>query len=281
MQSARGFEYGVVHLISPRSGLIVDIVSSELSLETSAVKTLLDLGSIYHQHQRVKEDISVLFGDYVRVHTRPRRFPDNSFNWTERLLFQNDDFVIVNKPAGLPVHASVDNTLENLLSYLSIFLQIPLYITHRLDVPTKGLIVFAKTLSFQREFNKALIAREVRKLYRAVIKGEGPPLGIMTHYMEPSPRAPKKVSSHFTEGWQDCVLEILTKKKLSESETEIFIELHTGRTHQIRAQMAAAGFPLLGDISYGAEKYYVQEEIGLTAYSLSFAYKGEALNFKI
>lgn len=283
MQSARGFEYGVRHIISPQSGSLSDVLLGTLDLHRDEILFLLGLGSIYHNHKRVKEDSSVSIGDYLRVHTKPRRFAQDDGKWNQRLLFQNQHFVVVNKISGLPVHASVDNTEENLQRYLEKHLDCELFVTHRLDVPTRGLMVYAKTTEFQTAFNKMLIEREMKKIYRALVEGQNIQPGILTHYMEPSPRAPKTVSRDAREKWQDCVLEVLSCKALEHNRSELRIHLHTGRTHQIRAQLGYEKHPIVGDHAYGAEKLWEEDKIELEACELSFTnpLTGEAHHFAL
>lgn len=283
MQSARGFEYGVRHIISPQSGLLIDVLLGILDLSRDEIHFLLDLGSIYVNHSRVTENSSVSANDYLRVHTKPRRFIANDGQWNSRILFQNDHFLIANKISGLPVHASVDNQKEHLLAYLSSAVGKDLFVTHRLDVPTRGLIVYAKSIEFQTAFNKLLIQREMKKIYRAVVEGVSLPKGTLTHYMEPSPRAPKKVASDPQEGWQDCVLDILDVRLLENSRSEVKIQLHTGRTHQIRAQLGHENHPIVGDHAYGAPKLWMEDKIELEACELSFTnpLTGESHHFVI
>ncbi|KYG63138.1 RNA pseudouridine synthase [Bdellovibrio bacteriovorus] len=283
MQSARGFEYGVRHIISPRSGPIIDVLVGILEMSASEVLFLLDLGSIYLNHERLNKNSSVSEGDYVRVHTKPRRFVANDGRWRERMLFINEHFVVVNKISSLPVHASVDNIQENLQSYLANELGGEVFVTHRLDVPTRGLIVYARTQEFQSAFNKLLISREMKKVYRARVEGVGLQPGLLRHYMEPSPRAPKKVQRHFQEGFQECLLEILDVKEVSVGVSELRIQLLTGRTHQIRAQLSCEGFPILNDHAYGAKKLNDLEAIELEACELEFTdpLSGENFAFKI
>jgi 23S rRNA pseudouridine1911/1915/1917 synthase len=275
-----GFEYGVRHLLSPRSGLVSDILLSSLELAPNRFSELLELGSIYVSGKRLLADVWVEGETYIRLHTKPRRFPKNDFQWGPRLIFQNEDFVVVNKPAALPVHASVDNRLENLQCYLSEYLGQELFVTHRLDVPTRGLLVFAKTKSFLSEFNRLLTERAVQKIYRARACGLPLAPGVYEHFMEPSPRAPKTLSLTAFPGWQECRLEILSVKGFGAEagvgasaplvHQELRIELLTGRTHQIRSQLAALGAPICGDVMYGAAKKFTGEEIDLTAESLRF-----------
>lgn len=270
MQSARGFEYGVRHIISPQSGRISDILLSTLDLDRAQVEFLLDLGAIYLNQKRIRENASISAGEYLRVHMKPRRFPTNESNWKNRLLYESSDFIVVNKTSGIPVHPSVDNVQENLQAYLEKTLQTPLYVTHRLDVPTRGLIVYAKTSQFQAAFNKLLADRNMKKIYRAVVEGQNLSPGLLTHFMEPSPRAPKKVSAQAHDGWQECQLEILSAKNLTNERSEFRIQLLTGRTHQIRAQLGFEKHPIVGDHTYGAKKLWDEEKIELESCELSF-----------
>lgn len=283
MHSARGFEYGVRHIISPKSGALIDVLLGILETDEAQLHFLLHMGSIYHNHLRVLSNIEISEGDYVRVHTKPRRFLPDDGLWKERILFENSHFVVAKKVSGLPVHGSVDNLQENLQSYLAKSLQCEVLVTHRLDVPTRGLIVYAKTAEFQTAFNKLLIQREMTKIYCAKVEGQNLEPGILTHFMEPSPRAPKKVSRETQEQWQECILEIIETQILENNQSELKIRLHTGRTHQIRAQLSAEGHPILGDHAYGAKKLWDEDRIELEACELGFTnpLTGEEHYFKL
>lgn len=283
MQSARGFEYGVRHIISPRSGLISDVLFSTLSLTLEESLNLIDLGAVYLQHRRIRHNGAVSEGDYLRAHTKPRRFPGHDLPWAQHVLFSNDDFLVVNKVSGIPVHATVDNIQENIQTYLEKYLQTTLFLTHRLDVPTRGLLIYGKNREFQSAFNKMLIDRSLRKIYRARVHGQSLKIGPLLHFMEPSPRAPKVVSCQALPGWQECRLEILEVNPLPNNQSEVTIELQTGRTHQIRAQLSHEGSPIIGDHAYGAAKISEDESIELQACELSFTnpLSGEHHHFRI
>jgi Pseudouridylate synthases, 23S RNA-specific len=270
MQSERGFEYGVKHIISPQSGRLSDVLLCTLDLTPEQTSFLLDLGCVYYLGKRIREDISVNEGDYVRVHTKPRRFLPDDGQWRDRIIVENKNFVIVDKVAALPVHASVDNLKENVQSYLATAVGCELYVTHRLDVPTQGLILYAKTKEFQSAFNALLASGGMDKIYRAKVVGHYGAPGILKHFMEPSPRAPKSVSREAQDGWQECLLEVLEVVHCDDGTSDLKIKLLTGRTHQIRAQLSNIGFPIVGDHTYGAPKFFEEEKICLKACELSF-----------
>jgi 23S rRNA pseudouridine1911/1915/1917 synthase len=270
-QTSKGFEYGVRHILSPKSGPLIDAILGTLEIPGEDLLALLKLGSVYLEGERLHDNVHIEEGAYVRVHTKPRRFPPNDYDWKERILFEDENFIVVDKPPGLPVHASVDNVEENLQKYLSEYLKAEVYITHRLDVPTSGLLLLAKNKNFLPIFNHILQKREVEKIYRARVEGLNLRAGTYVHYMEPSPRAPKKVQTEPNILWQECRLRIFDVRDFAEkNEQEVKIELLTGRTHQIRAQLAALGAPVCGDVLYGAAKKYELEQIDLVAERLKF-----------
>ncbi len=270
MLEQRGFEYGVVHMLAPYSGNLLNILADSLHIELDLAQKLIQLGAIYVTGKRCLENISVTEKTYIRAHTKPRRFPANDHQWKSRVLFECNDFAVINKPAALPCHASVDNIQENMLAYLKADLGQEFFMTHRLDVPTSGIIVIAKNKKFQSEFNTLLQDHLTEKVYTAICTKQQPPLGLIKHYMEISPRAPKKVFSEEKENTQECLLEILESKPIEAQNFFVRIKLLTGRTHQIRAQLSELGSPIQGDYQYGANKIYDTEKIDLTASELRF-----------
>ena len=151
------------------------------------------------------------------------------------------------------VHSTEDNLTENVLFQLRLNLKQELWVTHRLDTAVSGLMVLAKTERFQREFNHLIKQRKVFKHYRALVEKRPQP-GRIRHFMSPEEKLPKKLTLEPQSGWLECILEILTvtpwKSEDGKEFWELEIELHTGRTHQIRAQLAWSGSPILGDKMY-------------------------------
>lgn len=294
--------FGIVHIKIEKSCSLSRLAEQTLHLSSARFDELLQLGCIYNNNKRLnsfyrghnkgdnsgdasqKNDLILQPNDILRVHQNPRRFCTDLLKYPECLIYECSDFLIVNKPSGLPVHPTVDNTQENLVKLLSDLRQEHLHITHRLDIATSGLIFLARTKQAQKEFNKLLTQRQIKKIYCAQISGEYLGEKTLTHYMEPSPKAPKKVTREKHTDWFECSLNILEQKFHTKSnETSLKIELITGRTHQIRAQLAAEGHPIVGDSLYGdthrlAEKF---ETIGLQSTFLSFNWYGTELKFEI
>ncbi len=259
----------VQHALCRESGPILLLLKSEFGLDENHGQWLCEFGAVYLNHQRLKDISSeAQKGDYIRVHTFPRRFPVSDIKWLQTIIYQQNEFVVINKPAGIPTHPTVDNLHENAAYQLSQHLQTPIYVTHRLDVATQGILFLAKAKTTQREFNLALQQGRVEKTYVAQVQGDLAFTGLVEHYMEPSAYLPKRLSKIPVNGWQKCLLEILsyqrrssipsTKKMMSQESptegkefiTEVHIRLITGRTHQIRAQLANLGYPILGDPLY-------------------------------
>lgn len=291
--SSQGFEYGVKHFFAPIDGLVQEIVQNVLKIEPNDLLHLFELGSVYVNNTRWNNWADqVTSGAQIRVHTKPRRFFCN-YDWKSKIIFQNDDFLILNKPAGLPSHPSVDNKIENSLTQTEKTLQKKLLISHRLDTTTEGLIVYGFNTQFIREFNQQLQNHQITKKYVTLL--ENPELmcnkfpARVIHSMEPSPRAPKKVVPHLKDGWDFCELIIEDQKKTTDHHMWTKINLLTGRTHQIRAQMAERGTPVVGDKLYGARHRYESglqanaeiQKIALRAQTIEFKSNNQIYKFEL
>ena len=249
--SSQGFEYGVKHFLAHEESFAQNLIEKVLNLNAESVEDLFQLGAVYINNQRwIEKDFRCMWGDHIRVHTKPRRY-DVSWLWAERIVFQNNDFVVLNKPSGLPSHPSVDNQIENSLTQTEKALGQKLYISHRLDTLTEGLIIYGKSPVFVKEFNLQLQDQQMQKRYVALCETEKKLPAKVIHYMIKSPRAPKTLSAQHVPQSDYCELHILDQKILG-SYSWVKIDLITGRTHQIRAQLADLGAPVYGDSMYGA-----------------------------
>lgn len=285
----RGKNYGVHHFIVSCTGPLEESLASNLGISVEESDFLLKLGAIYLNKKRLIPPLTTVHtiiksGDYLRIHSQPRRFQKNLLNWPDSLVFENQDFLVINKPSGIPVHPTVDNSCENLKSLLDEKMKAEVFVTHRLDIPTSGLIVYAKTKEFQKKFNFYLKNRQIQKLYRCLVhkKYEGPL--ILKHYMEPSPRAPKRLSKEPIKDWIFCELHIQRQELTKEGNSILTIELITGRTHQIRSQLSYEGYPIVGDQLYGSSVLLGDgsfEQIALQACSIVFLSDSQNYSFQI
>lgn len=277
--SSQGFEYGVKHFINSTSGPLSKVVSEALEIDEDSILQLLNLGAIYVNNQRQINNSDLSLNQQIRVHTKPRRF-NCDHDWNQLIVFENADFLVLNKPSGIPSHSSVDNLVDNALHQISLVKKQPLHITHRLDTLTEGLIVYAKTSEFVKHFNYQLTERLIEKKYVALAETSQQLPEKLIHYMEPSPRAPKKVSQTFVENWAQCELHVLKQKKMGNA-TWIKINLLTGRTHQIRAQLSEISAPLQGDTLYGSKILWKPNAIALRACELQFNWQNQRLQFNL
>ena len=169
------------------------------------------------------------------------------------IVHEDDDVLVVDKPAGLVVHPGAGNqsgTLQNaLLAHDPALAAVPRAgIVHRLDKDTTGLLVIAKTLMAHQALVAALERRDVGRIYEAICQG------VMTGGGEVD--AP--IGRHPRDRLRMSVLErgrpAVTRYRLIErfsAQSHVRVELQTGRTHQIRVHMAHIRYPLVGDPVYG------------------------------
>jgi 23S rRNA pseudouridine1911/1915/1917 synthase len=245
----------ILHYVAAKPTTLKEVLFQHFKLSEDRIRELLPLGCFYLNKVRVFEDCPISQGAYLRLHLAPKRFPVNEIDWKKCLVKEENDFLVINKPGGIPTHASVDNALENCLSQMRTVIGKDLFVTQRLDQPVSGLLLFAKTKNYQGRFNRWLSERQVEKRYLAFVD-KPLPIGRFRHYMEPTERSPKKLSELEKPGWLNCELSVIrTLEGTFKGEKVIVVEidLHTGRTHQIRAQLSALGAPILGDKLYGSK----------------------------
>lgn len=170
------------------------------------------------------------------------------------ILYEDEAFLIVNKPPNLPVHPSMlhyENTLSNGVKYYfeTIGLNRKIRPVNRLDKDTSGIVIFAKNEYIQECLVRQMKNQTFQKEYLAIV--EGTLLKKSCSIIAPIARTPDSIIKR-------CVCEngdlaITHYKVLTESKniSLLQIQLETGRTHQIRVHMAHIGHPIVGDTLYG------------------------------
>lgn len=170
------------------------------------------------------------------------------------VVFEDEQLLIIDKPAGLVVHpaaGNADGTLLNaLLHYLPTQANLPRGgIVHRLDKETTGLLVVAKTLKSHQSLIGQLQARTVGREYAALVQGETIAGGVIDAPIGRHPKNRKKMAV-VKHGGKEAVTRYWVTEKFPVYSL-LRLKLETGRTHQIRVHMAYRGYPLVGDPVYG------------------------------
>lgn len=197
------------------------------------------------------------------------------------LIYEDEDLLVLNKPAGLVVHPACGNrqgTLLNALLYHAPQLaQLPRAgIVHRLDKDTTGLMVVAKTLGAHTALVAALQRREIQREYLALVGSEviagatiDEPIGRHPHQRTKMAvtHSGKPARTHFR-----C-------KKRYHGFTLLDVKLETGRTHQIRVHLSHKGLPIVGDATYGW-RYRIPAKSSVELQTMLLAFRRQALHAK-
>jgi 23S rRNA pseudouridine1911/1915/1917 synthase len=197
---------------------------------------------------------------------------------TLTILYKDKYLVAVEKPAGLNTETdslnnpSLQNELKKQLSK-----PFPLKygpgVIHRLDRPVSGIVLFALSPTALKKMNELFAARKIKKVYRALVRGKAPaPAQKLKHYLLKDKEQKKAIISSLPA--KNYLPVSLSYKVISHKDniSELEIELHTGKYHQIRAQLAAINLPIIGDVLYGGESIKETKQIMLHAYSLAFVH---------
>ena len=192
------------------------------------------------------------------------------------IIYEDDAFLVLNKPAGIAVHPSIlhyEDSLSNGVKFYfeSISLKRKIRPINRLDLNTSGLIVFAKNEYVQECLIRQMNFHIFKKEYIAFVVG---------HFDEPNgtinlpiARKPNSIIERcISDKGQEAITdyEVLKEFKVdSDCFSVVECSLKTGRTHQIRVHMAAIGHPLLGDTMYGVSSPLINRQ-ALHSYKISF-----------
>ena len=231
-------------------------------LSRTRIQELIREGNVHVDGRRARASHRVAAGEAIEIAVLPRpalvAAPEDL---PLELLLVDDDFVIVNKPAGMVVHAGAGHARGTLVNALLHRLgklsdtggALRPGIVHRLDRETSGAMIVARNDKAHENLAEQFKSRNVKKIYLALVHGKMPrDSGSITLPISRDPRhrtrmtARGKTGRHARTDWR--VIARLDRCTLVE------VALHTGRTHQIRAHFAAIGHPVVGDTLYGAPR---------------------------
>ncbi len=194
---------------------------------------------------------------------------------TIRLIFENNDFALLYKPAGMNFHSEEEAGFVVLAKEL--LKASELYPVHRLDKMTSGLVILAKNRAAAQSFGKMFETREIEKYYLAVsLRKPKKKQGWIKGDMLPARRGDWKLSLAKT---NPAVTQFVSAA-LREGERAFLVKPHTGKTHQIRVALKSLGSPIAGDQRYAHKHEALKEERGyLHAYALRFTLNSESFSF--
>ena len=204
------------------------------------------------------------------------------------VLYEDNHLIVAIKPAGVLSQSDGSNApdmLTILKAYIKDKYQKPgevyLGLVHRLDRPVSGVMVFARTSKAASRLSEQIRTRRVEKIYRCVVNGVLEGEGRLENFISKDEASNTvTVSDVEKPGFKASYLDyraLASKDGMTLAE----VKLGTGRSHQIRAQMAHAGHPLIGDQKYGIKDNRTKD-IALEAYKLSFEHpvKREIITFE-
>jgi 23S rRNA pseudouridine1911/1915/1917 synthase len=266
-----------IRLTVADSGIRLDKYVSAKCPEFSRtqVQRLSESGNITVNGAAAKSSQKLEIGDQVRIVIPP---PIPSTLTPEaiplQILYEDKDLMVVDKPAGLTVHPAPGHFTHTLAN--AVLAHCPEIdtgesnrpgIVHRLDKDTSGLIIIAKNRPAHIKLAEQFKSRTVKKVYQALVRGHlTPEQGTIEAGIGRDPRDRKRMAvvSRGREARTEYkVLRYIDNYSLLE------VRPKTGRTHQIRVHLAAIGFPVVGDATYGARSSYLSRQF-LHAYKLGF-----------
>jgi 23S rRNA pseudouridine1911/1915/1917 synthase len=255
-----------------------------------ALQRLIEEGHIRVNGQIVKPTHSPRAGDEIHVHwpeARPSKVQPEKIPLD--ILFEDKSLLVLNKPAGIVVHPAAGHEEHTLVNALLHHCKGSLSgiggvarpgIVHRLDKETSGCLVVAKNDETHIALSEQFAAREVHKIYYALVCGEpGRPTGEIRAAIARHPTHRKRMAVRDDSIGRAAHTSYEIIERLYAT-TLMAAQIHTGRTHQVRVHFQFIGHPLVGDETYGARQNvrvreltnYAAPRVMLHAKNLSFTH---------
>jgi len=269
-------------------------------LPTSLAQKYIRIKRIKVNGKGAKRDYKLLLDDVIQMYINDEYFGVSSgddaylniINHNLDIVYEDDNIILINKPAGILCHS------DGNVDYASVIVRVQAYLyqngqwrpqdensftpalCNRIDRNTSGLVIAAKNAESLRIINEKIRLHEVDRYYLAVVLGTPkPPANRLEGYIfKDTKKGRVYVTQNSQRGSKSAIMEyttIATTGKLSLLECNLI----TGRTHQIRAQLASIDHPILGDGKYGNghfNKQYNESKQVLCSYKLTFAFKESA-----
>lgn len=229
----------------------------------SAAKKAIKTGNVFVNNRRSFETDLVRNGDVIVLKKPKKKSSGGNIPIEVDIIFQDEYLVVANKPAGIAVNGNRKKTLENIIAKIANkssqidALDQPVA-AHRIDVPTKGLVIFAKTKSALIKINKAFQNNQVQKFYIAVVHGK-----LIGEGRIETPIDGKSAITAYTS------LSVVPSKVFGHL-SMLRLALITGRTHQLRKHLNEKGHLIVGDKQYAEQRTILGKGLFLCSCELSF-----------
>ena len=276
-----------LNIIEDHAGRRIDnyLINVYKSLPKSKIYSMIRKGEIRVNSGRIKPTYKLKLNDEIRIPPYLIDFnndepdikipPSRIKSFNSSIIYQNEDYIVVNKEPELSVHSGTNNQFGLIDIARATFPLLEIDLCHRIDKSTSGCVLLSKNKTFLRHFNKQLKSNEVVKRYEAIL------VGVMKNDMKIETKIDLSTKEHHhrvqeaEHGKKAVSFFKILKKYNTFSHVEILIT--TGRMHQIRVQSSNLNHPIVNDKKYGLfdlNKSIAKEtsinRIALHAASISF-----------
>lgn len=243
-------------------------------------KSVLVNGEHYYMKQKLNT------GDHLSIHICETKCSEKipPIQIPLDIVYEDEDIIVINKPAGMPIHPSLNNYTNSMANALAWYYQeqgkpFIFRCCNRLDRDTSGLTVVAKHLVSGNILSDMVRRRDIHREYLAIVRGHvSPEAGTIN---APLARKPGTIIER-TVDWEQGETAITHYRLVEErnGHSLVSLRLETGRTHQIRIHMKYLGYPLIGDYLYNPDMEYIGRQ-ALHSHRLSFTHPitGEPMEF--